>query len=287
MDTRPDETIADAIRRAARMLADSGIKDALRDCRLLAAAALGVEQAALIARETDRIGQSAGVTFSVFVKRRINREPVSRILGYRGFWKEELLIGAGVLDPRADTETLIEAVLDYAPDRLKSAPTILDLGSGSGAILCALLGEFPKATGLGLDISPAACAIARRNLERLKFADRAAIRECDWAAFNQGNWNFIVSNPPYIESGEIAALDPEVSQWDPALALDGGLDGLDAYRTLAPLVSSLLAPEGLVFLEIGFNQSKTVPHILNIAGLTVKEVRRDLGGNPRVVIAAA
>ncbi len=287
MDIRPDETIADAIRRAATLLTLSGIDEPLRDSRLLAGAALGAGQATLIARETTRIGQDASSVFSRLVRRRMNREPVSRILGQHGFWKDELLIAPGVLDPRADTETLVEAVLDYVPERLLSTPAILDLGTGSGAILCALLREFPKAAALGIDVSPAACALARRNLERLKLTDRAEIREGGWEDFNEGKWNIIVSNPPYIESGEISALDPEVRLWDPATALDGGPDGLGAYRSLAPLVSNLLAPGGLVFLEVGFNQSETVPHILAMAGLLVKEVRRDLGGNPRVVIAAA
>ncbi|HRD75237.1 MAG TPA: peptide chain release factor N(5)-glutamine methyltransferase, partial [Hyphomicrobiaceae bacterium] len=221
--------------------------------------------------------------------RRLAREPVWRILGQRAFYGLELQIGPAVLDPRPDTETLVDVVLEATADAGAAAPLrILDLGTGSGAILLALLHERPSARGVGVDRSAAALQIARRNGEQLGLNDRVAWIESDWFAGVSGRFDVIVSNPPYIPTGEIAGLDPEVRNHDPRAALDGGGDGLDAYRAIVAGVAQHLAPGGLVAFEIGDIQGPAVSALMFSAGLElVGGVRRDLSERPRVVVARA
>ena len=319
MNIQPGESMVQVINRACALLTSGGIADPLRDVRLLLSAASGMDAASLIAREAMPVSFEAGHMFSVYLTRRMDHEPVSRILGHRAFWKDEFIIDSNVLDPRPGTETIIEAALHHFAQRRREALRILDLGTGSGAIICALLREFPAGQGLAIDISRAACQIARLNLERLRLAQRCQVRTLDWTGLarfqakwmavrvkktrqnknleffhvstkrekapDTCGWDMIVSNPPYIESDALASLEPDVRLFDPVLALDGGRDGLDASRSLAPVASMALAPEGLVLLEIGYNQSVTVPDLLERAGLNVREVRQDLGGMPRVVVS--
>lgn len=273
------------MRQAETLLAEAGIEDARVSVRLLASAACKTSAASLIAHDAIAIGDEAARQLSGFVARRLRHEPVSRILGSRSFWKGEFRISSAVLDPRPDTETLIEAVLLHFADRRIDPLNILDIGTGSGVILCSLLQEFPAATGLGIDISARACAIAQQNAEELGLAGRASITNIGWAGLPAGpGWDLIVSNPPYISTGALPFLEPEVQQWDPSLALDGGTDGLDAYRSLGPIIRERLAASGLGALEIGHDQGETVPAIMRQCGLKHIETVRDLGGRARVVV---
>lgn len=212
---------------------------------------------------------------------------MSRILGARGFWTLDLMVAPDVLDPRGDTETLVEATLALIAER--AAPlAILDLGAGSGAILCALLSELPNARGVAVDLSEAACAATRANLARCGLSDRAGILRGRWGdALAASVFDIIVSNPPYVRAGDLATLDPEVRLHDPALALDGGADGLDCYRDIAADLRRLLAPGGLVALEVGFDQAASVAALLRAQGLEIAGVARDAGGHERVVTARA
>jgi release factor glutamine methyltransferase len=218
-----------------------------------------------------------------FAERRLAREPVSRILGERSFWSFDLLVTSAVLDPRPDTETIIDSALDLLSARQSEALRILDLGTGSGAILCALLDCFEQASGIGVDISKEACAIARENLNRCELTSRAQIRNGSWDAAQPGPYDLIVSNPPYIPTADLVGLDPEVRLYDPTLALDGGTDGLTAYRDICALLPSLLAPGGLLLFEIGIGQGDDVSRLMAAAGLKSIASRGDLAGIERVV----
>ncbi len=267
------------------MLAAVGIEDAKVSIRLLTSAACRTSAASLIAHDADEIGDEAAQQLAGFVARRLRREPVSRILGSRSFWKSEFSISPAVLDPRPDTETLIETVLYHFAARRGDTLNILDIGTGSGIILCSLLQEFPAATGLGLDISADACAVAQQNAENLGLASRATIANKSWEDLApEQAWDLIVSNPPYIPTDSLNFLDTEVRQWDPSLALDGGPDGLDAYRALSPIIRERLNAKGRAVLEIGHDQSETVPAIMRQYGLQHIETVLDLGGRARVVV---
>jgi release factor glutamine methyltransferase len=277
----PETSRREAMRLLAHAFATAGIEDPAVDARLLLCAAAGFDHAGLI-RDPDLSIEEASGPLLALAQRRLAREPVSRILGSRSFWSFDLLVTPAVLDPRPDTETIVDAALDLFASRQNEALSILDLGTGSGALLCALLDAFPQATGLGLDLSPEACAVARENLARCELAPRAMVRQGGWDAA-PGPWDLIVSNPPYIPSGDIAGLSPEVRQFDPRLALDGGADGLDAYRAIAALLPGLLAAGGLAVLEVGIGQAAAVAMLLQQAGLGEVAMRHDLAGTERVV----
>lgn len=258
----------------------------LREASLLIRAASGLRAADLIADPDAPLGESA-LRIEALAQRRERGEPLSRIMGRREFWSLELTVSPDVLDPRPETETLVEAALARMAERRAEALRVLDLGVGSGALLCALLTELPAAQGVGVDRSPAAAGVARANLEALGLAQRAQIRVGDWATGLDGPFDLIVSNPPYIRSGDIAALAPEVRDHDPHLALDGGADGLEAYRGLAPQIARLLAPKGWFLLEVGAGQAEDVAAIAVQAGLVDVETFADLSGIPRVVAGRA
>jgi len=267
----------------ARALAQGGIESAQIDARVLLCAALGIDHAALVRNPDCPLGPGAA-TVASFAARRLKREPVSRIIGHRDFWRARFKIGPAVLDPRHATETLIEAVLGHAAKSPRENWRILDLGTGSGAILCSLLQSLPGASGVGTDISRDACAIARDNLAALGLARRGLIVQGDWAHALRGPFDMIVSNPPYVVRGEIAHLAPEVREHDPRLALDGGEDGLEAYREIIPASRDLLAPGGLIALEVGAHQHPAVESLLTgTFGAPVKG-RLDLDGCRRVVL---
>ena len=206
---------------------------------------------------------------------------MAQILGEREFWGRAFRVTPDVLDPRPETETLVEAALGGPP-----AGRLLDLGTGSGCLLVTLLAEWPEATGVGVDVSPAALAVARENAERHGVEERATFHRGDWCAGLEGRFDLIVSNPPYIADDELAQLAPEVREHEPRLALAGGPDGLDAYRRLAPELPRLLSPGGRVLLEVGAGQAAAVVTILDEAGLAVGGIRCDLGGHGRVVEAS-
>jgi len=210
---------------------------------------------------------------------------MSHLLGRREFWSLEFEVTPDVLDPRPDSETLIEAVLVHRPQRTGRFD-ILDLGTGGGCLLLALLHEFPNARGLGIDIAAAAVAIARRNARRLDLAARASFHTGDWGKGLRAGFAVIVVNPPYIRSDAIGSLQPEIARYEPAIALDGGVDGLESFRVLAPEIARLLAHDGVAFVEVGTGQDIEVTSIFSDCGLKVGDRRRDLGGVPRCLVAS-
>jgi len=216
------------------------------------------------------------------VERRLKREPVSRIVGKKGFWKIMLNVTPDVLSPRPDTETLMDvALLAFSKNESFDA---IDLGAGSGAILLALLAERPAARGVGTDISSEALAVAKENAANLDLNERATFLRTEWAAgFGDASFDLVLSNPPYIPTDHIATLDPEVRDHDPHLALDGGPDGLQAYRDLAPEVKRILKPLGVFAVEIGFDQGPQVKELFEAAGFTDVKIIKDLGERDRVV----
>ncbi|NJL50946.1 MAG: peptide chain release factor N(5)-glutamine methyltransferase, partial [Blastochloris sp.] len=217
--------------------------------------------------------------------RRLKREPMARLKGSREFWGLDLQLSAATLVPRPDTETLVEAVLHARPDR-KASLGILDLGVGSGALIAALLTEYPNAFGVGTDRSVLALTTTCTNLERHGLAGRAGLVACDWGSALKGRFDVVVSNPPYIATAEIARLDPEVRDFDPAAALDGGVDGFEAYRAIVPDLPRLLQSDGVAVLEFGVGQHQAVAAIAADGGLRVMDVAADLAGRPRAMIVA-
>jgi len=255
------------------------------DARLLLEAAAPVSRAEILADPHRSLAPDAADRLQAFVARRERREPVSLILGRKAFRTLMLDVRPGVLTPRPDTETLLDVVLAaYPPER---AFTVLDLGVGSGAILLAILAERPAARGLGVDVSEDALAVARDNAANLGLAGRAAFLRGDWTAGLDGaSFDLAVANPPYIPSAEIESLDPEVRDFEPRVALDGGPDGLAAYRRLAPEIFRVLKPGGRFAVEIGSDQSSAVSSLFEGAGASELAVHSDLAGRDRVVAGA-
>lgn len=268
------------LRDAAARLDAAGVEDARRDARLLLAEALGVEAHRLILEPETDVPPEAAARFEGFVVARAERVPVSRILGRREFWGLSFRLSLATLDPRPDSETLVEAVLKAFPDRM--APLrVLDFGTGTGCLLLAVLSEYPNASGLGIDKADDAVVTAHANASDLGLADRVEIRLGDWGEGLTGTFDIILSNPPYIEAGVVPMLAPEVARHDPLLALAGGADGLDAYRRLLPDVARLLAPQGHAFLELGQGQAPDVAEIAASCGLQRCAVHADLAGIAR------
>lgn len=272
---REREGVASALRSAAGALA--GVSDTPRlDAELLMAHALGVSREAILLERLDR---DAPDSFEPLVERRLAHEPVAYITGRRAFWTIELEVGPGVLIPRPDSETLIEAAVERFGEQAPAS--ILDFGTGPGTLLLAALDQWPKAVGLGIDASDTALGFARRNAERLGLAGRARFRLGDWADGVDERFDLVLCNPPYVEDG--ATLAPEVADWEPADALHAGRDGLDAFRALAPRLPRLLAPGGLACVEIGIGQHSAASSIFAAAGFTISS-RNDLNGVPRCLI---
>lgn len=269
-------TAGEAIRAAAERL--SAISDTARlDAEVLMAHVFGVSRSDLFLRHM-RDPEPAG--FAALVERRAASEPVAYIIGNQDFFGLTLAVSPAVLIPRGDSEVLVEAALAARPD----AKRVLDCGTGSGALLLAVLANLPGASGIGIDRSPEALAVARGNAETTGLADRAEMRMADW---NQADWSaglgqfdLILANPPYVE--EAAELDPSVRAYEPSGALFAGIEGLDAYRVLIPQLPDLLAPEGAALIEIGHTQAEPVTAIARGAGFTCR-LHHDLGGRPRVL----
>ncbi|WP_077147921.1 peptide chain release factor N(5)-glutamine methyltransferase [Sphingopyxis sp. KK2] len=271
--------MAESLRTAANLL--TGISDTPRlDAELLMAHALGVERSALL---LDPARYAVPEIYAHLVARRMAHEPIAYILGYRDFWTLRIEVGPGVLIPRPDSETLIEACLDFAQGRGGEGwpARALDLGTGPGTLLLAVLSEFPEATGLGVDASEFALAFARDNAEALGMADRTAFQSGDWSAGVDGPFDLILCNPPYIADSE--QLMPDVAEHEPAGALFAGGDGLADYRRIIPDLPRLLAPGGLAVLEIGATQHISVGQLAEAAGFAVA-CRQDLGGRDRALL---
>ncbi len=260
----------------------AGLPTADLDARVLMAAATRVDEVALIADPEQLVAAGDLELLQLYARRRLSGEPVSRILGTREFWGLSFSLNGATLDPRPDSEALVEAVLSHVMDR-ETSLQILDLGTGSGCLLLAVLSELPQARGIGIDCSSDAVDAARANAERLGLGGSATFTVSNWAEGFDGPFDVVISNPPYIPSSDIAGLSQEVRMHDPLVALDGGVDGLVAYRAIAEETRRLLAPNGAAFWELGIGQSDDVSAIASDAGLEVCGVVPDLAGLPRVL----
>lgn len=261
----------------------AGVENPETDIRLLVQHALKIEHASLLMNLNRMLDEAEVKLLDSYIARRVNREPVSRITGSRGFWKHEFKITPQTLDPRPDSETLIEAALK----RVTPAPaTILDLGTGTGCLLLSLLGEWVKSTGVGLDISEEAATTASENAASLNLASRSQFIATDWENYTPAApFDLVISNPPYIAVNEIPGLAPEVTEYDPPMALVGGMDGLDCYRSIAALLPRFLKKGGWVLFEIGHTQANDVKSILANAGCVMIDTVPDLAGSDRVIVA--
>jgi release factor glutamine methyltransferase len=278
-----DITVREALDDAATRLGMAAIADARREARVLVAAALGWEAAEVFARPEASLDRMARMRFTELLARRAAREPISRILGHREFWSLRFALSPETLDPRPDSETLIEAALAELPDRTR-AYRLLDLGTGSGCLLLALLTELPRAEGLGVDCALGAVETARRNAAALGLGGRTRFLVSDWGTAIQGQWDVILANPPYIASEEVPLLMPEVADYEPRVALDGGPDGLNAYRLLAPELTRLGSPAAVAVVEVGVGQAAKVAEIMTQEGLALRRVRHDLSGVDRCLV---
>jgi release factor glutamine methyltransferase len=281
------QTIADARRALTRAFLAAGLERPELDARVLIGHALGLDGAALAAAADRPLGRGEHQRIADFATRRLGREPVARIVGVKEFWGLAFRVTPATLIPRPDTETVVEAALaaiDATGPRTRRL-TIADLGVGSGALLLALLSELPNAVGVGTDASHAALRAAADNARRLLLQPRTAFVACDFGAALAGGFDLVVCNPPYVESGAIATLEPEVRDHDPRVALDGGPDGLAAYRKIGFDASRLLAPHGQLIVEVGAAQAPAVRRILGSSGLQVAAPIPDLAGIPRVIRA--
>lgn len=281
-DTTSTPTLVSAWKAAQARLKAARIDSPSIDARLLLEAATGASRMDILTDPYRAVSADQLAMLDGFVDRRLKREPVSRILGRKGFWKIMLNVTPDVLSPRPDTETILDiAMLAHAPHE---AFTVADLGTGSGAILLAILSERPAAKGVGTDISFEALAVARENATNLDLDGRATFLRTEWASgFADQSFDLVVSNPPYIPSGDIPGLDPEVRDHDPILALDGGPDGLEAYRQLAPEIKRILKAGGVFAVEIGWDQGEAVKALFDAQGFDNVIVVKDLGDRHRVV----
>ena len=277
----------EAVRRAlAARLKSNAIDSAELDARLLTGHALGLDLTGIIAAAQRRLMPDESARLEDFTRRRLEGEPVARILGQKEFWGLALQLSSATLVPRPDTETVVELALELlrAGGDANHPLRIADLGTGSGAILLALLSELPAAQGFGTDISQAALQTAAANAVRAGLSDRATFVACDYATGLSGLFDLIVSNPPYIRSADIGGLAAEVREYDPLAALDGGADGLDAYRALIPQAVGLLAPGAALVVEAGEGQSRDIQGLMTATGLTPAGApKADLAGVQRAV----
>jgi release factor glutamine methyltransferase len=282
------QTMVRAVVGAARLLRQAGIETPELDARLLLCHAAGMSHEAYVGRLDDALASDAAARFGAYVEQRLAGEPVSRIVGVREFYGRTFRIDASTLDPRPDTETLVEAALALVDrEGLRERPLkLLDLGTGSGCILITLLAELRHASGVGVDVSLPALQTARNNAHALGIGSRGSFVASDWFEAVEGSFDLVVANPPYLSAADMAELAPEVRDHDPGPALDGGPDGLSAYRRIAPGLRKALRPGGFALFEIGHTQAEAVSGLLVGAGLEPEEAPwRDLAERPRVVAA--
>ncbi len=278
-------TVGELLDEAARALAAAGVEGSRLDARVLLGHVLGEDPARLAVDPRREVGEADADRFRALAARRASREPAAFLTGRREFWSLDFEVSAATLIPRPDTETVVEAALAAIEDRPR--PRILDLGTGTGAILIALLAERPDAEGVGVDLTPEAVALARRNAARLGVGARARFGVSSWwSHVPPGDYDLVVSNPPYVESATLAALEPEVRDHEPATALDGGADGLAAYRAIAAGLAPRLASHGAAVLEIGRGQGEAVRAIFAAFGFACAAGRADLGDVERALTFA-
>jgi len=278
-------TVGELLRDARARLAAAGVKTPARDARLLLADALGAEVSALIGADREPVAESEREAFAGMLTARERRTPVSRIRGRTEFWSLPLSVSPATLDPRPESETLVAGVLDRVPDTSRPC-RVLDLGTGTGCLLLALLSELPNARGVGMESSPDAAATAAANARELGLAGRAGFAVMDWADALDGSFDVIVSNPPYVRAGDLADLAPEVAAHDPRVALAGGDDGFAAYRRVLPAIARLLASDGVAAVELGAGQAESVCELARDHGLAPAAALADLAGIDRCVLLA-
>jgi release factor glutamine methyltransferase len=283
----PAGTVGFFLCQAGQRLRGAAIESPRLEARLLLAHAMGCRPEELLRDPRAPVLPTVAQAFIALLSRRLDHTPIAHLTGSRGFWSFDLDVSPATLIPRPDTEALVEAALDAFPERAMLR-RVLDLGTGTGALLLAALIEFPSATGLGVDLAPEAAALARANAARLGLGHRAAFLAGDWAsALAPGaRFDLVLSNPPYIETAAIPALMPEVARHEPRQALDGGPDGLDAYRAILAALPGLLAPGGRAVLELGQGQRAAVEALARGAALCPIGCRADLGGIDRALIIA-
>ena len=279
----PAGTVGAFLCRAGQHLRAAAIPQPRMEARMLLAHALGTSEEALLRYPRQLVAPEAARDFAGLLERRLQGTPMAYLLGSAGFWTLDLVTSPDTLIPRADTETLVEAVLELPLDRARPL-RILDLGTGTGALLLALLSELPQAFGIGVDVVEGAAKLARVNARRNGLAARAGFLAGSWDDALSGQFDLVVSNPPYIETDLIDGLMPEVSRYEPRSALDGGADGLSSYRLLANRLGHRLAADGHAVLEIGSEQEIPVSNLFREHGHQVLSCRRDLGGNPRALV---
>jgi release factor glutamine methyltransferase len=276
---RKEERASDLLRSAKQALERQGHATPALDARLLLQAAAGLTREALIADPDRPVAADAAARYRAFIDRRLTGEPVSRILGVREFYGRVFTVTPATLDPRPDTETLIEAALSFMP--AERSCRLIDLGTGTGAIALTLLAERPLAEAVLTDISTQALAVARANAESLGIVARASFVETNWFADVTGRFDLILSNPPYIPTAILPTLEPDVRDFDPRSALDGGPDGLEPYREIAARAPFFLAPQGRVIVEIGEGQALEIEDIFKASGLVPAARWKDLAGHVR------
>ncbi|MFZ4126183.1 MAG: peptide chain release factor N(5)-glutamine methyltransferase [Rickettsiales bacterium] len=278
-------TLAEHLNAIAHRLMSVGIDTATLDARVLTAHALKLPIESLVSDAKRVLDANEIEAIEILVKRRAQREPVSHIIGMRGFWKHDFLVTKDVLTPRPDSETMIESLLKLRPE--KNAPlTILDLGTGTGCLLLSALHEYPNARGVGVDKSDAALAVARANAERLQLSARASFIQSDWCEALDKNLraDVVLMNPPYIPTRDILVLEKDVRDYEPHLALDGGEDGLDDYRKIFSQLSLYLSNHPLILIEVGVNQASDVAEIGRTNGMKLNSILPDLAGIDRIVV---
>lgn len=280
MQCAPGESIGAWLCQAGQVLRAAAIENPRMEARWLLAHAMNASPEALLRDPRAAVPPAAARRFAAMLTRRARREPMALILGHAGFWGLEFEVSSDTLIPRADSETIVQTAIDAA-----STPRrVLDLGTGTGCLLLAVLSERPGAWGLGVDLVPQAAALAARNAARLGLGQRAVFIAGDWAAALHGRFDLVLSNPPYIPAADVPGLMPEVAAHEPTMALSGGADGLDAYRVLAGVLPRLLAPCGTAVLEIGQGQGADVAALMQATGLRPQPLRADLGGIDRALV---
>lgn len=278
--------LSDLLAESRASLAEAGITDARLDARLIVEHFSGTTQADAIGRPDMPVGAEAVDAIRQAVARRSAGEPVHRILGFREFYGLRLNLSPETLEPRPDTETLVDAILPYLRQiaAREGACRILDLGTGTGAIALALLAEVPEASAIGVDISADALATANRNARENGLSERFEALQSDWFEKISGTFHVIVANPPYISTEELETLQSEVRDYDPARALDGGADGLDAYRTIAAQAKTYLEAAGRLAVEMGHTQRRDATRLFEASGFHLIEAKKDFGGRDRVLV---
>ena len=277
-------TLGESIEIVSTILSEAGIENSRREAHLLLQYVTGKSVTDLRGFPKARLYADVWNKVLLLTKRRAQHEPMAYLIKNKEFWSLPFEVTEDTLIPRPDSETLIEAILDFTPNA-NARLNILDLGTGCGCLLGALLTELKFAVGVGVDASKSASSVARRNMKRLGFADRTKIRTGNWGDGIKTSFDTIVCNPPYIPSGEIEMLDTEVRQFEPHIALDGGPDGLDSYPILAREIYRLLTSSGLAAVELGLGQAPAVTDIFELNGLKIKKITKDLASRKRCILA--